>query len=466
MISFDDLRRITVFADLDEDALAWLSNHMQELVLESGQALTQPGDPADWLFVLIEGQVKFESRNAGSASTVFVADTGEVSGMLPHSRMTEFGAASHAVVSSRIGRLHKQHFQEMLQVIPVLEGRFSHIMLDRTRASARVLVQQEKLAALGTMAAGLAHELNNPASAAKRAAESMVQALQRFDQHASSMLKSVMFKKPDPGYDPFEPVYEIVNGERPQLDALEASEREDELADWLETQGVTSAWEVAPVLVEVGFTRSFLERFCERLKPERTGDFLNWLPSDVEMRLLSTELAMSTTRISDLVQAMKSYSYMDQANEQSLTDVHKGIEDTLKILGHKLKYRSVEIVKNFGALPSITAYGGELNQVWTNLLDNALGALPEDGGRIEIRTAFESVLQCVQVEVIDNGHGIPDSIQSRIFEPFFTTKDTGEGTGLGLDISYRIVTARHGGSLAVTSEPGHTCFQVRLPVNI
>jgi signal transduction histidine kinase len=277
------------------------------------------------------------------------------------------------------------------------------------------------------------------------------------------MLKSVMFKTSHANTDPFQPVYDIVNGTAPELDPMTASEREDDLAEWLEEQGVASAWDGAATLVAAGFTRSFFESFCEYLHPERVNDFLNWIPKDVEMRVLSRELALSTKRISDLVQAMKAYSYMDQVNEKSRTDLHKGIDDTLTILNHKLKYKQVDIVKEYGEIPTVEAYGGELNQVWTNLLDNALAAVPDQDGRIVIKTCNDTLLHCVEIDIVDNGHGIPESIRERIFEPFFTTKDTGSGTGLGLDISYRIVKARHGGSITVESEPGNTCFKVRLP---
>ncbi len=465
MITHDDLQSIQVFEDLDAAALTWLQEYMEELTLATGDPLTQSGDPAEWMYVLFEGQIRFEARQENGTLAVFMTETGQVSGMLPHSRMTVFRAASVATMPTRIGRLHKQHFPEMLATIPALESRFAHIMLDRTRANAHVQVQQEKLAALGTMAAGLAHELNNPASAAKRAAQQMVETLKMFNALSSGMLQPIMFKDGSGTGHPFQAVIDVIEGESPDHDALTASELEDDLADLLDEYELPASWDAAAMLVSMGFTRDFLESFSEALNEDQVGSFLSWLTQSCEMRMLSNELALSTTRISDLVQAMKAYSYMDKANEKSETDVHEGISNTLTILNHKLKRKAIEVVKEFGEIPEVQAYGGELNQVWTNLLDNAIAAVPETGGRIILRSRYQPKLESIEVEVVDNGSGIPDEIKDRIFEPFFTTKDTGEGTGLGLDISYRIVTARHGGALSFISEPGATCFQVRLPVS-
>jgi signal transduction histidine kinase len=208
-----------------------------------------------------------------------------------------------------------------------------------------------------------------------------------------------------------------------------------------------------------------LEAFAESLIDEHVVNFLNWLPRDVEMRLLAEELAESTLRISDLVSAMKSYSFMDQANEKQAVDLHLGLDNTLTILGHKLKYRQIAIIKDYGDVPPVSAHGGELNQVWTNLLDNAIAAVPEQGGRIQIQTCYEAPTRRVQIDIIDNGAGIPPEVQARIFEPFFTTKGAGGGTGLGLDIAHRIVAGRHGGTIYASSVPGETRFQVRLPVD-
>ncbi len=464
MITPDDLRTITIFADLDDDALGWLAEHVEEVRLAPGEALAEAGAPADWLYINLSGLLRTIVRRDNREVGTFSFESGTVGGMLPRSRMTHFASVLRAVEPSRVGRLHKRHFPEMLRRIPVLDDRLAHVMIDRARSGMQLQLHKDKLASLGTMAAGLAHELNNPASAARRAAQNLIETLQHFDELASAMLREMMFKQLPADGDPFQPLYDVILAERPHLDPITASEREDTLADWLEDQGVEAPWEVAATLVSVGLTEELLADFTEGLVEEHVINFLNWLPRDVEMRLLAEELAESTIRISDLVTAMKAYSYMDQAHDKAPIDLHKGIENTLTILNSKRKRKQVEIARDFGAVPPVSAYGGELNQVWTNLLDNAIAAVPEAGGQIEIKTCFDEPTQSVQVDVIDNGGGIPPEIQGRIFEPFFTTKKNGEGTGLGLDIAYRIVTDRHGGMIVVSSIPGETRFHVRLPV--
>ena len=463
MITNDDLRHVTIFENLEEDQLTWLSTHMEEVEIKDGEQFSAAGDKADWMFVLLKGRLQFRLKGDTSGLGVFNVMERDVSGMLPNSRMKEFTADSFALGDTRIARLHVKHFPEMLQFIPVLEARLAHKLLDRTRSTANLQIQQEKLAALGTMAAGLAHELNNPASAARRASQNLVHTLQKFGEHAGSILAKVAFKETNLE-DPFREFREVVDGETPDLDAFEQSEKEDELADWLEDLSVEAPWEVAANLLAVGLERDFLDQFVTRLNPEYVSDFIAWAARAAEIRILSQELSISTERISDLVGAMKSYSYMDQANVKSPTDIHQGIIDTLRVMAHKFRKKNVEIVKEFDAdMPKVGAFGGELNQVWTNLLDNAVDAVPERGGRIIFRTSYAPTFDCVEISVQDNGSGIPEEKQSRIFEPFFTTKEAGRGTGLGLNISHRIITARHGGSIDVESEPGNTIFKIQLP---
>jgi signal transduction histidine kinase len=246
----------------------------------------------------------------------------------------------------------------------------------------------------------------------------------------------------------------------PALDHLERSDREDEMAQWLDAEGVPLAWDLAPTFVTAGLDLKWLGEFIEKLPPESHADALSWLESRLGLKLLVAQVDQSTGRIVELVKAIKSYSYMDQAPTQEV-DIHEGIESTLTMLGHKL--RNVELIRQFDrSLPRITAFGSELNQVWTNLIDNAIDAVNGEG-RICIGTFLEH--DQIVVEIVDNGPGIPPEVQSHMFEPFFTTKSVGSGTGLGLVLSNRIVADRHSGEIEFESRPGETRFKVRLPIN-
>jgi signal transduction histidine kinase len=309
------------------------------------------------------------------------------------------------------------------------------------------------------MAAGLAHELNNPASAARRAAthveetankaQALLCRLSRVldSEHWQNLLSAEL------------ETYEKL-AKPPVLDNLTRSDRQEEIGQWLEAHGVAFAWELAPTFVTVGLDTAWLGEMTDKLPPMAQADALAWLESRLGLKLLVKQVEQSTGRIAELVKAIKSYTYMDQAPVQEV-DIHEGIESTLTMLGYKL--RNVTLVREFDrSLPRIPAYGSELNQVWTNLIDNAIDAV-KGSGKICIGTCRED--DQVVVEIVDNGPGIPPEVQSRMFEPFFTTKGVGSGTGLGLVISNRIVGDRHGGEIEFESQPGETRFKVRLPLN-
>ena len=354
-------------------------------------------------------------------------------------------------------------FPELQNEAPTVLQLLVHEMLDRTQEYTRIGAQREKLISLGTMSAGLAHELNNPASAARRAARNLQETLQAFDEHSSQILSPVIFKAHESGSDPFAPLYEAMTLDGDDLNALKRSDLEDDLGDWLAEHGVENPWEVAATLVTGGLDRAVMETVADALVPEQVLNFLNWVPKDVEMRLLSKELAESTTRISDLVGAMKAYTYMDQGLDKQEVDLREGLVNTLVILKHKWHKKGVTIVKNFEDVPKVSAYGSELNQVWTNLISNAIDAVDE-GGEVTVQIGHDASAEVACVDIIDDGPGVPEAIQGRVFEPFFTTKGVGEGTGMGLDIANRIVRQRHRGSLQLTSRPGFTRFRVRLPL--
>jgi signal transduction histidine kinase len=320
--------------------------------------------------------------------------------------------------------------------------------------------QHGKLISLGTMAAGLAHELNNPAAAIGRSAAEAREAFQEAAEKAAE-LGNLPLTQEQRSFVAGLP-HEVALGSAVPLDSLELSDMEDELALWMEDHGVEEGWEISPTLAGAGLDTTWLEGLAERVPEVALGDVLGWLRATMAGDELLREIEGGSARISELVGAIKRYTHMDKAVSKKV-DVHEGLNSTLIMLGHKLKKGDVEVVRDYEKdLPHVCGHAGELNQVWTNLIDNAIDAV--DGkGRITVRTASENGR--VLVEVADDGPGIPEDMRKRIFEPFYTTKDVGEGTGLGLDISYRVVVEDHKGDIRVLSEPGDTRFQVRLPVD-
>jgi signal transduction histidine kinase len=453
------LRGIDVFSDLRDDQLQWFAASGEELLLSSGDTLVHEGDPADALFVLLDGEMRGRRESAAADVPAFVVQAGEVTGMLPFSRMTHFPIAMRAAAPSRVLRLHKEFFREMLERIPELLPRLVGVMADRIREISRVEQRREKLAALGKLSAGLAHELNNPASAARRAAESLRESMRDLRRINRTLDTEALSSEERALLASLEQNLVERLGSAPVLDALDQSDLEEELTSWLSQHEIPNGARIASGLIEAGVDCDALEKLGARFGGEVLSLVLARVVASLGAERLTREIEASTGRISELVRAIKEYSYMDQAPEQEV-DVHRGIESTLTMLGFRLKH-GVEVKRDYDtALPRVFARGSELNQVWTNLIDNAIDAMGGQG-KLLIRTSKE--LDAVLVEVIDNGPGIPEAVRPHIFEPFYTTKGVGEGTGVGLDTVYRIVRA-HQGEVSFDSEPGRTSFQVRLPL--
>lgn len=451
--------KTSIFPKLSDEQLEKLSECGVEVQLNPGDILFAEGEINYDFYVILEGEIKVTKKLGEKEVVLVVHQPGEFTGNLSMLVGSPCPATGCSVNASRV--LKFTEFKQLINECPSTRDFIIPAMARRSQMLEVQMQQQEKLAALGKLSAGLAHELNNPAAAGSRAAKQLNSAIENLQTKTLSL----------GGEDVFVTHLQLLKelqqkaleqmGQAKALSPLEQSDREDALADWLEEHEIANAWQLAPTLVSAGVNAEGLHPLTQQLNPEAFSEALIWLEVTLSIKGLVKEVEQSTTRISELVQAIKNYSYMDQASLQEI-DLHQGLENTLTILNHKLKH-GITVKRDYNQqLPKIYAYGNELNQVWTNLIDNAIYAM-KGHGEIRIRTTREN--ESVLVEIADNGSGIPPEIQPRIFEPFFTSKGVGEGTGLGLDITRRIVVGQHHGNIRFDSSPGDTRFQVRLPIN-
>ncbi len=459
---YDFLKQVPLFADLPEADLRRLCQVTVEVRLSAGEELFAEGSAGDRAYVIVEGQLDVVKTSSGREVLLAVhgpkAVIGEMALLEDQPRM----ATVRARTASALLAIHKEQFDDLLSTSPSAVRTMFYTVLARWRATEAMLRQSEKMAQLGTLTAGVAHELNNPAAAVQRAAGQLQTALAQASV-AQSHLNQETFT--DAQRQALEKLAGHAQKQAPEprrLDPLGRSDLEQSLERWLEGRKVLDAWELAPALVDLGYDARGLEELAAPFAPDQLAIVLRWLVATYETHRLVHEVGQGTSRISEIVKALKSYSYLDQAPVQSV-DIHEGLNNTLLILQHKLK-AGIGVRREYAAdLPKIEGYGSELNQVWTNLIDNAADALEGRGGTIILRTRREG--QGIAVEVEDDGPGSPLEIQPRIFDAFFTTKPPGHGTGLGLNITYNIVVHRHRGEIKVTSQPGKTCFSVWLPVS-
>lgn len=459
-VPVDEIRTVPEFEGLPEATFDWLVEHGTYHEVPVGERVFHNGQEAQEMVIVLDGAIQLVLDIGGQNILYDTFRGGRVVGMLPYSRMTHYTGTGLVVEPVRMVTVQKADFPDMLATSEELGRRLVALMSDRVREATRATQQREKMMALGKLSAGLAHELNNPAAAIRRAVADLQERVgelpelvARMTEHRVTAEQVRLSIK----------VSEDVAQSAPEIvSAVARSEQEDDLADRLEDLGVDDGWRLAETLVEAGFTAECLEEVAEDVPAGAAPDVLRWIEGSLAAARLLGEIESAAGRISELVASVKTYSHMDQAPVQEPTDVVKGIDSTVTMLGHKFKKRSVQLVRSIPEdLPRIPAYPGELNQVWTNLLDNALDAV-EEGGRIEVAAEVSGTYLCV--DVIDDGPGIPEEIQSRIYEPFFTTKGVGEGSGLGLDVVQRIVVKQHSGTLDLDSEPGRTRFRVCLPL--
>ena len=458
-LTLADLRSIDLFDDLDDAALEdWLPV-ARVRTYKPGEVVAEQGEEAPGVGLLLEGTMLVLLVDQGR--TERVARQHAPTWILAIAVMTcgPIGARMQAESACRVAMIEPDEFRRLAYAHPPVNQRIMRQVAPVMSRITEMEQHRERLAALGTMAAGLAHELNNPAAAARRAAAQMADALDVVGSTLRRFVESGIER--DEAAQLVALHQEAVDAakKRTALDALDAADAEDELVAQLEEMGVPEPWWLAEPLAAAGVDHDWIAR-VHALAGPATDAALAWLAATLTARGLADELEESTRRMSDLVRAVKSYAYVDRG-ELVEVDLHEGLETTLVVLGHKLRHASIKVVRDYDrSLPKLTLRGSELNQVWTNLLDNAIDAL-EDGGTITIATRHDG--DCAIVEVSDDGPGIPPEIRERIFDSFFTTKEVGYGTGLGLATVRRVVVDGHDGQLTVDSHPGRTTFRVRLP---
>ena len=459
-LTADQLARMPLFADDERAALEWLAEHFEVYRYESGEIIVKEGAPAKDFMVVLEGEMHYR-RPSDPYAAVYVRTAGQPTGVLPFSRIKVIGGRGTAVGRTCIAVMPATELRELVYRAPNLAQKLVGEMTDRTREMARSEERTAKMLALGKLSAGLAHELNNPASAALRSATLMREAQNERRRETITLRSQVIPPEAQALLLKLSDTIAECNAGTEKLDPIERSDLEEELGDWLRGRGLPD--ELAGDLVDAGIRVKDLAPLANLLSPEHSKHGLRILVYDHQILCLTREIEEASRRISDLVQAVKSYSYMDKTPISDI-DVEKGIDVTLRMFQHQLKH-GFEVKREFaGNLPKIPANGSELNQIWTNLIDNAISAMnsQKNGEKtLTVRTVLEP--DDVLVNFTDNGPGIPPEIRERIFEPFFTTKPVGEGTGLGLDIVQRIVRS-HQGTIRVDSRPGCTSFQVRLPL--
>ena len=465
-LSPEELRTLFLFEHLSDDQLTWLAERGRIVEYTAGATIHAEGAAASCFFVLLSGTLAMLSRVQGGEIELFRSDyrgsyTGAFDAYLADRVPQVYAGTSRAITDCRLFELPAVDWGHAVRewfpmAAHLLEG--SQI---QGYAARDTVARHERLVALGTVTAGLTHELNNPVTAVVRATARLRDMLAEMREKVGVMVRSQL------PADQLEAIADLAGRaleqrrHAPGLSPLEASDREDELADWLEDHGVSGAWEIAPTLVAAGVDLGWLESFAEVLPPPHLGVGLSYPVRALESDNMLDEITDAAERISGLLASAKQYTQMDRAPLQTF-DVHEGLDATLTMLAHKLG-DDIQIVREYDrSLPSISAFPGELNQVWTNLIDNAVDAM-QGQGKLTVRTRAERDDQ-LMVEIAVTGPGVPDEVRARVFEPFFTTKEVGEGTGLGLDIAWQIVVGRHHGQIRLESVPGNTRFQVILPL--
>jgi signal transduction histidine kinase len=460
------LRTIAPLEGLTDTEYAWFATHGSERISDSDALVFHEAEPASHLVFILRGEIHVRRRHSGPMA-LFIGRAGQMTGKLPFSRMKSYGGDGYTIGPTWVLDIHESLFAEMLAAIPSMTQRCVSVLLDRVREVTRMEQQAEKLAALGKLAGNLSHELNNPASAAQRSAASLFGELRRYGDQKYRLGALCLEAEQSAIYKDWvartrSSMADYANVATTSQNPLAATDREEQLTRWLISHKIAEPWKIAPSLSETRLTIEHLDDLARHASPELLPIAISTFATSLRVERMTEAIIDSTVRIFDLISAIKDYSYMDQAPIQDI-DLAQSLETTLAMFASRLQGITVE--RDFDpTLPPISAYGSELSQVWTALIENAIEAMRSSDvpGVLRLRTCLTGSMAFV--EIWDNGPGVDPAIQSRIFEPFFTTKAPGHGLGLGLDIAQRIVS-RHSGFLTVESKPGATCFQIRLPID-
>jgi len=456
----DFLKKVPLFADLPDEDLERLCEVATEETLSTGEVLFTEGEPGDKTYVIMAGKIDIFKESGGQMVFLATRRAGEVIGEMSLLDQAPRFASGRGRTDCKLISISHENLNHLLNTSPSAARVLLSTISGRLRSTELVLRQSEKMAQLGTLTAGIAHELNNPAAAARRGSEHLSSTLERFQQ-TYQLLNEQGFSQAQ--WDKASNLREDAQQRASQpvdLDSLDRSDREEEIESWLDERSVEDTWEFAPILVSLGYQTADLEELEIEYPGKQLDIVLRWLCSLFNIFSLLEEINQGTTRIGEIVKSLKSYTYLDQAPVQPV-DVHEGLDNTLVMLRSKLK-TGITLERNYAeGLPKIMAYGSELNQVWTNIIANAVDAMDEQG---MIKISTRQVDDWVYIEIEDSGPGIPEDVRERLFSPFFTTKPIGKGTGLGLNISFNIVQ-KHKGSIDVDSQPGQTRFSVKLPID-
>ncbi|NVK03937.1 MAG: cyclic nucleotide-binding domain-containing protein [Flavobacteriia bacterium] len=453
------LKDLSTFESVPQESLEWMISCGGLVQLKKGEFLFEKGEASQYMQIVIEG--RFEVYQITDRGRKFFAELepGEITSQLPYSRLKETNAFGEALEDSVVFRLHKDCFREMITNHFELTRSLVHLMTSRVRNFTQMQVQNEKLMALGKLSAGLAHELNNPSSAMVRSASELALQLRRSPESFKKLLKIQLTEKEIDGIQAL--LTSKLDTPPPVLSLMERSDLEEDLADWLEAHGESNGFEYAEHLVEFGFSPTDMESLYQLTGSKHLTPTLHWLDDQLKIVKMVNEIEEASKRIGTLVSSIKRYSYMDRDSDRQPVDVKEGIVSTVTMLQHKARKHKVNIEENYASdLPKVNGLPGELNQVWTNIIDNALDAMENGGGSLVIKA--ENDEHYVRVRIRDTGPGIPDDVLTHIFEPFYTTKPQGQGTGLGLDIVKKILN-QHNAEVRVETQPGNTEFTISFP---